>query len=243
MPLNVVDAYVSTRDGREIVRGVSLEIREGRIHVLMGPNGAGKSSLAQAVMGHRNYVYKGKLLFDGEDITGLSTAERVKRGLTLAVQIPVEVEGVRVSEILVRVAQKFRGTKTMKEAMQVIREALEAVGLSESLLAREYMVGMSGGERKRLELARIIIQKPKIAILDEPDSGVDVESIPKIAAAIEKLAESGTGILLITHQPRLLTRLIPDKVYVMLSGRIVAEGGIELVRRIEEKGYTPFRGE
>ncbi len=240
--LRIVDAHVYTRDGREVVRGVTLEAVKGRIHVVMGPNGAGKTSLAAAVMGHRDYRFKGRVILDGEDITGLPTHEKARRGLTVALQIPVEVEGVRVSEVLVKVARRFRGVESTGEALKIVREALRAVGLPESILQREYMVGMSGGERKRLELARIMVQKPKAVILDEPDSGVDVESLPLIASAIERLAEEGTGVILISHQPHLLSRLMVDKVYVMVDGVIRAVGGVELVKRIEEEGYKPFRG-
>jgi Fe-S cluster assembly ATP-binding protein len=239
--LKIIDAHVYTRDGKEVVKGVTIEACKNHIHVIMGPNGAGKTSLAAAVMGHRDYRFKGKIILEGEDVTNLSTYEKARRGVTVSLQVPVEVEGVRVSEILVKVAQRFRGVKSTSEALKIVREALEAVGLPESILQREFMVGMSGGERKRLELARIIIQKPKVAILDEPDSGVDVESIPLIASAIERLAEEGTGVILISHQPHLLTRLVVDKVYIMIDGRVAAEGGIELVRLVEEKGYKPFR--
>jgi len=236
--LEILDAHVATSDGKEIVHGVTLRLPEPGVYVLMGPNGAGKSSLANAVMGHQAYSFKGKVLVDGEDVTGLPTHEKARRGLTLATQIPPELEGVRVAEILTRIIKRFRGVETAGDAARIAAELLRLVGLPASAMNRYYMVGMSGGERKRLELARVIAQRPKAAILDEPDSGVDVESIPVIAKAINRLVEEGASVLLITHQPRLLQHLEPAKVFVMLGGRLVAEGGLELVKKIEEGGYN-----
>ncbi|MET1101820.1 MAG: ABC transporter ATP-binding protein [Pyrodictiaceae archaeon] len=239
MVLEVRDAYVYTKNGeKEIVKDVNLTIKEKSLYVLMGPNGAGKSSLALSIMGYKNYLFKGSIRLDGEEISGKDTSERALRGITLAVQNPPELEGVRVSEILAKVARRFRGISSPRETMSVIVEALKVVGLPPSILNRDYMVGMSGGERKKLELARMLVQKPRIAILDEPDSGVDVESLPRIASAIETLVDQGVGVLLISHQPHLVTRLVPDKVYVMQKGRIVAEGGLEIVMKIEKQGYS-----
>ncbi len=233
----VLDARVWTSDGRMVVKGVTLKLKEPGIYVIMGPNGAGKSSLVNAVMGHRDYKLEGHVLLDGEDVTRLPVYEKARRGLTLALQIPVEVEGVRVSEILVRVLERFQGLRG-REAVRKAKEILSIVGLPDTILGRQLMVGMSGGERKRLELARVLAQRPRVAMLDEPDSGVDVESLPLIARAIERLREEGSIVLLISHQPSLFRYLAPDSVYVMYDGRIVAEGGPELIKRIEEKGYT-----
>jgi Fe-S cluster assembly ATP-binding protein len=237
----VEHAYVYTRDGKEIVKGVTIEAMKGHIHVIMGPNGAGKTSLAAAIMGHRDYILKGRVILENEDITTLPTYEKARRGITATLQTPIEIEGVKVSEVLAKIAQRFAGATSASEALKIVEEALDAVGLPESILQREFMVGMSGGERKRLELARILVQKPKVAILDEPDSGVDVESLPLIASAVERLAEEGTGVVLISHQPHLLTRLVIDKVYIMVDGRIRAVGGIDLVRKVLEEGYKPFK--
>ena len=235
--LSLEDVHVYTRDGvTEIVRGVTLRLGEPGIYVVMGPNGAGKSSLANAVMGHQDYKLKGKVVLDGEDLTSLPTHEKARRGLTLAVQSPPEIEGVRVSEVLLRIAK--RGGVDTGEALKAVEEALALVGLPRSMLNRYLMVGMSGGERKRLELARVLLQRPRAAFLDEPDSGVDIESIPLIAKAIRRLEEQGSIVVLITHQPRLLEHLEPRHVYIMHEGRVVAEGGVDLVRLVEEKGYT-----
>ncbi len=235
--LSLENIHVYTRDaGAEIVRGVTLKLAGPGIHVVMGPNGAGKSSLANAVMGHQDYKLKGRVLLDGEDLTELPTHEKARRGLTLAVQSPPEIEGVRVSEVLLRIAK--RSLADTGEALKAVEEALSLVGLPRSMLNRYLMVGMSGGERKRLELARVMLQRPRAAFLDEPDSGVDIESIPLIAKAIRRLEEQGAVVVLITHQPRLLEYLEPRRVYIMHGGKVVAEGGVELVRLVEEKGYT-----
>ena len=232
----IVDARVWTSDGKLVVQGVTLRLPGPGVYVVMGPNGAGKSSLVNAVMGHRDYRFEGKVLLDGDDVTGLPTHEKARKGLALALQIPVEIEGVRVSEVLVKIVERFRGLDR-REALSLLRELLGLVGLPESMLARQLMVGLSGGERKRLELVRVIAQKPRVAMLDEPDSGVDVESLPLVARAIERLREEGAAVLLISHQPQLFRYLDPDKVYVMYGGRLVAEGGLELIKRIEERGY------
>ncbi len=233
------DVKVRVRDtGSTVVKGVTLEAEKPGVYVIMGPNGAGKSSLANAVMGHAAYELEGNIILDDRDVTSLPTHEKARAGLTLAAQNPEELEGVRVAEILNKVIARFRGVKDPAEANRLAAQLLEAVGLPRSMLGRYYMVGMSGGERKRLELARVLAQKPKVAFLDEPDSGVDVESIPLIAKAIEMLRDEGAIVYLITHQPRLLEYLTPDRVYVMYGGRVAAEGGPELVKLIEEKGYT-----
>jgi len=241
MPLEILDAHVETSDGKEIVRGVTLRLERPGIYLVMGPNGAGKSSLANAVMGHAAYRFKGRVVLDGEDITGLPTHEKARKGLTLATQMPPEIEGVRVAEVLIRIVKRFRGVSDAGEAARLARELLDAVGLPGEMLNRYLMVGMSGGERKRLELARVLAQKPRAAILDEPDSGVDLESLPLIASAVERLVDEGAAVMLITHQPRLLDyfrRHRPLRVYVLYRGRLAAEGGPELVEELAERGYT-----
>jgi len=241
MPLEILDAHVETSDGKEIVHGVTLRLEKPGIYLVMGPNGAGKSSLANAVMGHEAYRFKGRVLLDGEDVTSLPTHEKARKGLTLATQMPPEIEGVRVAEVLIRIIKRFRGVSEAGEASRVAKELLELVGLPPSIMNRYFMVGMSGGERKRLELARVLAQRPRAAILDEPDSGVDIESMPLIARAIERLVNEGAVVMLITHQPKLLEYFAnhtPSRVYVLYGGRLVAEGGPELVKTIVERGYT-----
>ncbi len=236
--LRVECVHVSTGGGR-IVTGVSLSVDSGELHVMLGPNGAGKSSLANGIMGHRDYRLEGKLLLDGEDITALPTHERVRRGLVMAIQNPPSVEGVRVGELLSR-AIKVRHDPSEREVMTTVKGEIEAVGLPPSIIGRELMVGMSGGERKRLELARVLLMKPKVAILDEPDSGIDLDGLPAVADAISRLIESGAGVILITHQPVILRYLKPNMIHVMVRGALVAGGGPELVEFVERKGYRSF---
>ena len=238
MTFEVQKVKVYTSDGKEVVKGVSLSLVKPGIYTIMGPNGAGKSSLVNAIMGHQSYRLEGRVLLGGEDITKLPTHEKARKGITLATQMPLEIEGVRVAELLSRIIKRFQGVDKTDEALRIARELLSLVGLSDSIMSRYFMVGMSGGERKRLELARVLAQRPRVALLDEPDSGVDVESMPLVAKAIEKLREDGAIVVLITHQPRLFKHLEPDHVYVMYNGRIVAEGGLDLVQLIEDKGYT-----
>lgn len=238
MAFEIRKVKVYTSDGKEVVKGVSLSLVKPGIYTIMGPNGAGKSSLVNAIMGHQSYRLEGRVLLGGEDITKLPTHERARKGIALATQMPLEIEGVRVAELLSRIIKRFQGVDKTDEALRIARELLSLVGLSDSIMSRYFMVGMSGGERKRLELARVLAQRPRVALLDEPDSGVDVESMPLVAKAIEKLREDGAIVVLITHQPRLFKRLEPDHVYVMYNGRIVAEGGLDLVQLIEDKGYT-----
>ena len=225
--------------GRRIVTGVSLSVGAGELHVVLGPNGAGKSSLANGIMGHRDYVLEGKLLLDGEDITDLPTHERVGRGLTMAVQNPPVVEGIRVGELLLR-AIRARRDLSEREAATAVRRGMEEVGLPSSIIGRELMVGMSGGERKRLELARVLLMEPKVAILDEPDSGIDLDGLTAVADAISRMVESGTGVILITHQPSMLRYLKPDTIHVMVEGTLVASGGPDLMEFVERNGYRSF---
>jgi len=219
-----------------IVKNFSMRVSGGELHVLMGPNGSGKTTLVKAIGGHRKYKVKGAITMDGEDIKSLETHERAKRGLGIALQEPPPLEGLRVSEVLIRVAKKFRGLGG-SEAYRFIVDVLRTVGLGEEILSKYHMFELSGGEKRKLELARILIMNPKVAILDEPDSGVDIDSIPKIATAISKLKASGAGVLLITHQFAIFDYLKPDRVHVMLSGRKVAEGSSELIEVLRERGY------
>ncbi|NOZ88341.1 MAG: ABC transporter ATP-binding protein [Crenarchaeota archaeon] len=238
------DVHVAVADsGREIVHGVTVEVAEPGIYVVMGPNGAGKSSLANAVMGHQGYRLKGRVLLAGEDVTSLPTHEKARRGMTLAVQNPPEIEGVRVAEVLAKIIQRFQGISDIAAANREAARLLELVGLPREMMSRYLMVGMSGGERKRLELARVLAQRPKVAFLDEPDSGVDIESLPLIAKAIKTLAEIGAIVFLITHQPHLAKMLLVRQVIIMYGGRIIATGGPSLIDEVQEKGYTRLAAE
>ncbi len=236
--LKVENLHVSVED-KTILRGVDLTVNPGEFHVVMGPNGSGKSTLALTIAGHPKYrVSGGSIFFDGEDITGLGPDERAKRGIMLAFQHPHEVEGVRIMEFLQQVLAEVRGMDPV-EAYDMIVEKAKELWFKEEDLHRYVNVGFSGGERKRLELLQALLIEPKLLILDEPDSGVDVDSLSVISRKIEELHQKGTAILLITHYGRILGHLDREKlrVHVMKDGRIVKTGSGELVDRIESEGF------
>lgn len=225
-------------EDKEILKGINLIVDDGELHVVMGPNGSGKSTLALTIAGHPKYqVINGKIIFDGENITNLPPEERVRRGVFLSFQHPVEVEGVKVIQFLQRVLKNLKNLDEI-QAYEVIFNAVQELGLDNSMLTRFLNVGFSGGERKKLEMLQAYLVKPRLLILDEPDSGVDVDSLKVIARIINKLHEEGTAILLITHYGRILEHLKPHRVHVIKEGKIVASGGIELVKSIEEKGFA-----
>ncbi|NJE42257.1 Fe-S cluster assembly ATPase SufC [Thermococcus sp. GR6] len=236
--LNVENLKVAV-GGKEILKGVNISVGDGEFHVIMGPNGSGKSTLALTIAGHPRYeIFEGRIIFNGEDITDLPPDERAKRGIMLAFQHPEEVEGVRIMEFLQQVLAEVKGID-LAEAYDIIVEAAKGLWFKEEDLMRYVNVGFSGGERKRFEILQALLLEPKLLILDEPDSGVDVDSLSVISRKIEELHENGTAILLITHYGRILQHLDPSRfrVHVMKDGRIVLERGGEFVREIEEKGF------
>ncbi|MBW9141767.1 MAG: Fe-S cluster assembly ATPase SufC [Candidatus Aramenus sp.] len=237
--LKIEDLHVEV-EGKEVIKGISLEVKSGEIHALMGPNGSGKTSLSLAIMGHPKYkITKGRITLDGEDITNLETDEKVKRGLFLAFQNPVEISGVKLSTLLVAELNRVRGSSdSVMQMFQTIREYAKTVGVSETLLNRGVFEGFSGGEKKRTEILQMLILRPKFAILDEPDSGVDVDGLRVISEIVNKLKkEINTGYLIITHYRRILDYLNADKVHVLYKGKIVSSGDMSLARLIDEKGY------
>ncbi len=236
--LEVKDLKVSVGD-REILKGVSFSLERGRIHALMGPNGSGKSTLAFALAGHPDYrITGGRIILNGEDITALPPHERARKGLFLGFQYPPEVEGVRLREFLRLAAMECR--EPFCEFQKLYQDALDRLRMK-YLGDRELNVGFSGGEKKRAELLQMLVLRPKVALLDEPDSGVDVDGLRVIAARIEEAARQGTAVLLITHYPRLLEFLPLKKVFVLRDGRIVKEDGPELAWEIERAGYEAVR--
>ncbi|MCI2414979.1 MAG: Fe-S cluster assembly ATPase SufC [Candidatus Aramenus sp.] len=237
--LKIEDLHVEV-EGKEVIKGISLEVKSGEIHALMGPNGSGKTSLSLAIMGHPKYkITKGRITLDGEDITSLETDEKVKRGLFLAFQNPVEISGVKLSTLLVAELNRVRGSSdSVMQMFQTIREYAKTVGISETLLNRGIFEGFSGGEKKRTEILQMLILRPKFAILDEPDSGVDVDGLRVISEIVNKLKkEINTGYLIITHYRRILDYVNADKVHVLYKGKIVSSGDMSLARLIDEKGY------
>ncbi|MDT7901230.1 MAG: Fe-S cluster assembly ATPase SufC [Acidianus sp.] len=237
--LKIEDLHVEV-EGKEIIKGISLEIKSGEVHAIMGPNGSGKTTLSLAIMGHPKYkITKGRILLDGEDITNLETDQKVKKGLFLAFQNPIEISGVKLSTLLVAEYNRVYGSnESVTQVFSKITSLSKSVGISDSLLNRGVFEGFSGGEKKRVEILQLQILKPKFAILDEPDSGVDVDGLKTISDVIKKVKEeNNTGYLIITHYRRILDYVNADKVHVLYKGRIVASGGMELAKLIDEKGY------
>ena len=242
MVLRVEKLRVKVGD-REVLRGVDLEVKEGEVVYLLGPNGAGKSTLIYTVVGWEGYsVVGGGILLDSRRVEGLPPEERAKLGVAAGFQNPPELEGVRVGLLLRMLVERFWGVSSL-EALKLVSRFISMVGLPASVLEREYNVGFSGGERKKLEMVKVLAMRPKIALLDEPDSGVDVDSLQGIGEAIRYLREEiGAGVLLVTHLARLCRFVKPDRAYVMMEGRIVRSDGPELVKLIEERGYSAIRG-
>ncbi|MGQ4890962.1 MAG: Fe-S cluster assembly ATPase SufC [Candidatus Njordarchaeia archaeon] len=232
-------------DEKMILKGINLSVELGKIEAILGPNGSGKTTLAMALIGHPRYrVVQGKIYLNGEDITDSPTFERARKGLFLGYQFPPEIQGVNIKELIYRMMNVDRRdiipfiTPVIEEKIvKAAGGAFNNVKLDMSFLNREVNVGFSGGERKKWEVARAFIQKPKVAIFDEPDSGVDVDALNKIADSIKYLARQGTGIIVISHYRRILKRIMPDSVNIMFDGKIIAKGGCELVRMVEEKGF------
>ncbi|MEO0138734.1 MAG: Fe-S cluster assembly ATPase SufC [candidate division WOR-3 bacterium] len=226
-------------EGNRILKGVNLTINPGEIHAVMGPNGSGKSTLTLAIMGHPAYsVEEGDILFEGESILELSTDERAKKGIFLAFQHPLEIEGVRVSQMLWKAAQE-RGLKISPfEFRKILKEAYGKLKM-EDFIDRYLNVGFSGGEKKRSEVAQLLTLKPKLAILDEIDSGLDIDAVKLVGDVLTRAKEENPNMsmLIITHYQRILNFIKPDYVHVMVDGRIVKSGGFELSLELEEKGY------
>ncbi len=232
--LTVHDLHVRVGD-KLVLRGVDLALTPGRVHALMGPNGSGKSTLALALAGHPEYaVVRGQAFLDGQDLLALPPHARARAGLFVAHQYPPEVEGVKLREFL-RLACAERG-KGFCEFQKAFPQALSRMRMEE-FRERELNVGFSGGEKKRSEVLQLYLLRPKVALLDEPDSGVDVDALRLIAGVIAEMAASGTAVLVITHYPRLLEHVLPAEVFVLLDGKIVDRGGPELAWKIGEEGF------
>lgn len=230
--------------GKTVLNGVNLKVKPGEIHVLMGPNGAGKTSLAMSLMGHPGYKFKiqnSKFKVDGKDMINLKPEERARKGLFVAFQSPVEVTGVSVLAFL-RTAYKTLHPKEnipLSEFKKIVLNALSQVHLDESFMGRYLNEGFSGGEKKRMEIVQLLVLKSKYAILDEIDSGLDVDSLKVVAKAIKTAAgKNNMGVILITHYSRILHFLKPDRVHVLMDGKIKASNGMSLVKRIEKYGYN-----
>ena len=233
----VIDNVNASVGEKEILRGVNLTIRSGEVHVIMGPNGCGKSTLAHVITGRPGYVVTGgSVRLNGEELLSREPFERVRAGVFLAMQHPLEVPGVRPSDML-------RAAGAPGNIEEQLSEQAERVGLRPELMERFVNVDLSGGERKRAEVVQLGVLRPKFAVLDETDSGLDVDALGSVARRLhDATSEWGLGILAITHFRRLLHELRPDVIHVMSNGRIVISGGPELAEQLERDGYEPFRG-
>src|SRR5213080_2006739 len=235
----------ATVEGKEILKGIDLTVRQGEIHALMGPNGSGKSTLANVLMGRPGYqVTKGEVRFKGEDVLVLTPDQRAQRGLFLAFQYPTEVPGVSVVNFLRTAYKAVKGEEISALAFRKhMKEKMSLLGVEDSMVQRYVNQGFSGGEKKRNEVLQLAVLDPEIAILDETDSGLDIDSLREVATGISQLAGPELGVLVITHYQRILNYITPDRVHVMMAGRIVKSGGPELAHELEAKGYEGIRSE
>jgi Fe-S cluster assembly ATP-binding protein len=243
--LEIRGLEVSVED-KQILTGVDLTVRAGETHAIMGPNGSGKSTLAYAVAGHPKYeVTAGSITLDGEDVLEMSVDERARAGLFLAMQYPVEVPGVSVSNFLRTAATAVRGeAPKLRHWVKEQKEAMARLEMDPAFAERSVNEGFSGGEKKRHEILQLELLRPKIAVLDETDSGLDVDALRVVSEGVNRVREDGTtGILLITHYTRILRYIEPDFVHVFVKGRIAEEGGKELADELEENGYAKYGGE
>jgi Fe-S cluster assembly ATP-binding protein len=245
--LDIRDLHVAI-DGTPILRGVTLTMRLGEAHAIMGPNGSGKSTLAQVLAGHPAYeVTRGSVSYGGADLLELDPEERAREGLFLAFQYPVEIKGITNSYFLraaVNAQRKHRGLPELDalDFLQLLEEKLKAIGWDDSFLNRNVNEGFSGGEKKRNEILQLAVLEPRLGILDETDSGLDIDALKTVAQAVNKLRSPQRSFLVVTHYQRLLNYIVPDVVHVLAEGRIVRSGGPELAHELEAKGYDWTRG-
>ncbi len=226
-------------EGKEILRGVDLTVRQGEVHALMGPNGSGKSTLANVIMGRPGYVVTaGDIRFEGKSILKKTPDKRAQAGLFLAFQYPVEVPGVSIVNFLRTAYNAAKGSQESALAFRKrLKEKMGLVGVDDDMVRRYVNQGFSGGEKKRMETLQLAVLEPKIAILDETDSGLDIDALKAVATGIDTLIGPSLGVLLITHYQRILNYISPDHVHVLVGGRIVQSGGPELAKELESKGY------
>jgi Fe-S cluster assembly ATP-binding protein len=247
--LEIRNLHVQAED-KQILKGVDLLVRPGEIHALMGPNGSGKSTLANAVMGHPNLeVTEGQILYGGEDITEADTDERARMGLFMAFQYPVAIPGVTVTKYLRMVMNAHREARgeddiSLKDFRKTVEAAMQLTSVPKEFSSRYLNEGFSGGEKKRMEILQLALQEPRLAILDETDSGLDIDALNVVANGVNTVARgTDMGVLIITHYQRILHMVEPTRVSIMFDGRIATEGGPELVDRLEAEGYAGIREE
>jgi Fe-S cluster assembly ATP-binding protein len=229
--------------GKEILRGVNLTVNAGEVHAIMGPNGSGKSTLAQVLAGRETFdVTQGEVLYDGKDLLDMDPEERAREGIFLAFQYPVEIPGVSNTYFLkaaLNAIRKHRGLDELDamDFLTLVRDKMKLIGMDESLLKRPVNEGFSGGEKKRNEIFQMAVLEPRLAILDETDSGLDIDAMKVVADGVNAMRSPDRAIIVVTHYQRLLNFIVPDKVHVLVDGRIAKSGGKELALELEEKGY------
>ena len=234
-------------DGKEIIRGLNLAMKAGEVHAIMGPNGSGKSTLAHVLAGRDGYeVTEGEILYEGRNLLEMPAEERAREGLFLGFQYPVEIPGVNNTYFLkaaLNAGRRHRGLEELDamDFMKLVKEKLEVLHIDDSLLQRPVNVGFSGGEKKRNEVFQMAVLEPRLAILDETDSGLDIDALKDVAQGVNAVRRDDRAVVLITHYQRLLNYITPDFVHVLSDGRIVKSGGRELALEVEEEGYTQLR--
>src|SRR4051794_40782267 len=245
--LEIKNLHVSHEDRGEIIRGVDLAVSRGEVHALMGPNGSGKSTLANTILGHPSYeITEGRILFRGQDLTEAEPDERARAGLFMAFQYPSAIPGVSVVNFLrtaINAHRKARGEEpiNLKDFRKQLEAEMETLKVDREFTRRYLNEGFSGGEKKRCEILQMAILKPVVAVMDETDSGLDIDALRTVAEAVNKMRGPDLGILIITHYQRILGFITPDFVHVLLDGRVVEEGGPELATQLEQKGYEWVR--
>ncbi len=246
--LEIKDLHASVQ-GKEILKGINLTINPGEVHAIMGPNGSGKSTLSYVLAGREGYeVTGGRIIYFGEDLTDLEPEERAAKGVFLAFQYPVEIPGVPNSTFLneaVNSVRRYRGEEELDKIqfVKMLRAKTKELGMSDEMLKRAVNVGFSGGEKKRNEVLQMAVLEPKLAILDETDSGLDIDALKIVADGVNAMRSPERSALVITHYQRLLDYIVPDKVHVLAQGRIQKTGGKELAHELEKSGYADFKGE
>ena len=246
--LTIKDLHASVED-KEILKGINLQVNPGEVHAIMGPNGSGKSTLSTVIAGHEDYeVSNGSIVFDGEDLAEFDAEERAHKGVFLSFQYPVEIPGVTVTNFIktaINASRKAQGLEDMpaKDMLKSIREKAAMLEIDSKFLSRSLNEGFSGGEKKRNEIFQLAMLEPKLAILDETDSGLDIDALKIVANGVNKLKSKDNAVVVITHYQRLLDYIIPDFVHVLYNGRIVKSGTKELAHELEAKGYDWIKQE
>ncbi|QSE96226.1 Fe-S cluster assembly ATPase SufC [Fulvivirga lutea] len=236
-------------EGKEILKGINLEVKAGEVHAIMGPNGSGKSTLASVLAGREDYeVDKGEIDFDGKDLLDLAAEERAREGVFLAFQYPIEIPGVSTTNFMktaLNQVREYRGLEPLDAVsfLKIMKEKMQLVEIDQSLLSRSLNEGFSGGEKKRNEIFQMAMLEPKLSILDETDSGLDIDALKIVANGVNKLKSKDNATIVVTHYQRLLDYIVPDFVHVLYNGRIVKSGNKDLALELEEKGYDWIKEE